>query len=307
MSNPNYNRETSEILAKTARELSIPPLDSNGNYTECPFTMPSIDEIKEIMRLVRKLLFPTFFSESNHTDALLPYKIGVDVNRLFVLLQKQIAATLNITEKDISCSNIDVKSTAFATKIIDRLPDIRRQLYTDVKAIFRNDPAVANEAEVIYCYPSITAMTYYRLAHLLHQNKIEMLPRIIAEISHSETGIDIHPGATIGEYFGIDHGTGVVIGETCIIGNNVTVYQGVTLGAKNFTYDAGGKPMNLPRHPIIEDNVTIYANATVLGRITIGHDSVIGGNVWVTENVAPGSRVIQGRSCNLTFTKGSGI
>jgi serine O-acetyltransferase len=150
-------------------------------------------------------------------------------------------------------------------------------------------------------------MIHYRIAHKLHDLLVPVIPRIITELAHSETGIDIHPGAQIGEYFAIDHGTGVVIGETCIIGSHVTLYQGVTLGSKNFKYDAQGNILNIPRHPIIEDNVTIYSNASILGRITIGHDSVIGGNIWVTHNVAPHSRVQQSKAVETHFEGGLGI
>ena len=136
-------------------------------------------------------------------------------------------------------------------------------------------------------------MVHYRLAHEMVKLNVPLLPRILTELAHSLTGIDINPGATIGDYFAIDHGTGVVIGETCVIGNHVTLYQGVTLGAKNFTLDPDGRPVNLPRHPILEDNVTVYANSTILGRVTIGHDTIIGGNIWLTESVPPHSRVVQ--------------
>ena len=134
-----------------------------------------------------------------------------------------------------------------------------------------------------------------------------VLPRIITEMAHSKTGIDIHPGAQIGEYFSIDHGTGVVIGETCIIGNHVTLYQGVTLGAKKFTYNENGTPVNTPRHPIIEDNVTIYSNSSILGRITIGHDTIVGGNIWLTESVRPYSKIVQQKAVSETFVDGAGI
>jgi serine O-acetyltransferase len=150
-------------------------------------------------------------------------------------------------------------------------------------------------------------MTHYRIAHTLRKMEIPILPRIITEQAHSKTGIDIHPGATIGEYFAIDHGTGVVIGETCIIGNHVTLYQGVTLGAKSFKYDENGNMLNVPRHPIIEDYVTIYSNASILGRITIGHHSVVGGNIWVVNDVKPYSRIQQSKAVDLAFQGGLGI
>lgn len=194
-----------------------------------------------------------------------------------------------------------------ASRFIELLPEIKRMLYTDVQAMYDNDPAVDNYAEVILCYPVVQAMVNYRVAHGLLSLGIPVIPRILTELAHSATGIDIHPGAKIGEYFAIDHGTGVVIGETCVIGNHVTLYQGVTLGAKNFTLDGNGHPINVPRHPIIEDNVTIYSNSSILGRITVGHDSVIGGNIWLTYSVPPGSRILQRRAMVQTFTEGLGI
>ena len=194
-----------------------------------------------------------------------------------------------------------------ALQFIDELPEIKRLIYTDVEAMFQNDPAATNYGEVIYCYPVVNTMTHYRIAHRLHEMKVPVIPRIITEQAHSKTGIDIHPGAQIGEYFAIDHGTGVVIGETCIIGNHVTLYQGVTLGAKSFKYDEQGNMLNVPRHPIIEDNVTIYSNASVLGRITIGHDSTIGGNIWLTHDIPPYSRILQSKAVDVSYQDGLGI
>ncbi|MBD5176961.1 MAG: serine acetyltransferase, partial [Bacteroidales bacterium] len=181
----------------------------------------------------------------------------------------------------------------YALDFINQVPEIKRLLFTDVQAIYDNDPSVDNYGEIILCYPVVKAMVHYRVAHALLGLGIPVLPRILTELAHAHTGIDIHPGASIGEYFAIDHGTGIVIGETCIIGNHVTLYQGVTLGAKNFTLDSKGHPVNIPRHPIIEDNVTIYSNSTVLGRITIGHDTIIGGNIWLTHDVEPHSKILQ--------------
>ena len=199
------------------------------------------------------------------------------------------------------------KAETLTLEFIDELPELKRLLYTDVEAMFDNDPAAETYGEVIFCYPVVNAMTHYRIAHALHVKNIPVIPRIITEQAHSKTGIDIHPGATIGEYFAIDHGTGVVIGETCIIGHHVTLYQGVTLGAKSFKYDEQGNVLNVPRHPIIEDHVTVYSNASILGRITIGHDSVIGGNIWVTHDVPPHSRIQQSRAVDVSFNGGLGI
>ena len=194
-----------------------------------------------------------------------------------------------------------------ALEFIDSLPEIKRLLYTDIQAMFDNDPAAKTYGEVIFCYPVVNTMVHYRVAHRLHKMGVPVIPRIITEQAHSKTGIDIHPGAQIGEYFSIDHGTGVVIGETTIIGNHVTLYQGVTLGAKSFKYDEEGNMLNVPRHPIIEDHVTVYSNASILGRITIGHDSVIGGNIWLTHSVPPYSKILQSKAIDAGFQDGAGI
>ena len=199
-----------------------------------------------------------------------------------------------------------VTSPETAEAFTGRIPQIRHLLCSDVKALSHNDPAVKSEKEIIYCYPAVTAMLYYRTAHELLRLGVPILPRMLTEHAHSATGIDIHPGAVIGERFAIDHGTGVVIGETAVIGNNVTIYQGVTLGAKSFRYDDKGLPLNLPRHPVIEDDVTIYSNASILGRVTIGRGSVVGGNVWLTHSIPPGSRILQGRTQD-SFADGAGI
>ena len=232
------------------------------------------------------------------------------MEELMVLLTKQIAHGLQFCE---DCEEMRTKEQVYreaarlAAEFIDTLPEIKRLLYTDVEAMFDADPAATNYGEVIFCYPVMNTMTHYRMAHRLHELKVPVIPRIITELAHSKTGIDIHPGAQIGEYFSIDHGTGVVIGETTIIGNHVTLYQGVTLGAKSFKYDEQGNMLNIPRHPIIEDNVTIYSNASILGRITIGHHSVIGGNIWLTHSVPPYSRILQSKAVDAGFQDGAGI
>jgi serine O-acetyltransferase len=188
------------------------------------------------------------------------------------------------------------------------LPEIRTLLETDVIAAYQGDPAATSPDEAIFCYPGVTAIIHHRLAHQLHALGVPLIPRIISEVAHSETGVDIHPGAQIGPSFFIDHGTGVVIGETCVIGRRVRLYQGVTLGAKSFPLDAAGHPhKGLPRHPIVEDEVVIYAGATILGRVTIGKGSSIGGNVWLTRSVPPNSRVTQAQNRSEVFEAGSGI
>ena len=173
------------------------------------------------------------------------------------------------------------------------VPSISRLIHTDVDAVLHNDPAVSDLGEVILSYPLTFAMIHYRTAHVLYKLGVPRIPRMLTELAHSRTGIDIHPAAQIGDYFCIDHGTGVVIGETAIIGSHVVLYQGVTLGAKSFEYDKEGLPLNVPRHPILEDNVTVYSNTSILGRVRIGHDTIIGGNIWLTQDIPANSLVLQ--------------
>lgn len=268
--------------------------------------MPSLPQLKEIVELAKAIFFPGFFGDSGRTEGTRQYHTGVHLERLYILLEKQISRGLHFfaAQADhVASQNASELSSAF----IDRLPEIKRLLCTDIKAVFDGDPAAKSYAEVIFCYPAILSMVHYRMAHELLTLGIPVIPRIITELAHSKTGIDIHPGAVIGEYFSIDHGTGVVIGETCIIGSHVRLYQGVTLGARSFTLDERGLPMNVPRHPILEDNVIVYSNSTILGRITIGRESIIGGNVWLTNSVPPGSRILQQRALSTGFTDGLGI
>jgi serine O-acetyltransferase len=272
--------------------------------------LPSVVQVKQIVALVKSIIFPDYFNKRQPDETIRSYYIGGHMEELYGLLVKQIAHGLQFCE---DCEEITTKEKVYqeaarlATEFIDELPEIKRLLYTDVQAMFDNDPAATNYGEVIFCYPVVNTMIHYRIAHKLHLMRVPVIPRIITEQAHSKTGIDIHPGATIGEYFAIDHGTGVVIGETSIIGNHVTLYQGVTLGAKSFKYDENGNMLNIPRHPIIEDNVTVYSNASILGRITIGHDSVIGGNIWVTHDVPPYSRIQQSKAVEGSFDGGLGI
>ncbi|MCR4773978.1 MAG: serine acetyltransferase [Prevotella sp.] len=273
--------------------------------------MPTPSEVQDIARLVKTIVFPGFFDNWQSVGSTRAYHIGVDMEQLYNKLKTQIA--LAMLYKD--CNEVggapeetcQCRAEALTDKFFEQLPEIKRLLYTDVEAIYDNDPAVTNYSEVIFSYPIVETMVHYRVAHVLWNMGVPVIPRILTEQAHSQTGIDIHPGATIGEYFAIDHGTGVVIGETCIIGKHVTLYQGVTLGAKNFTLDGNGHPINIPRHPIIEDNVTVYSNATLLGRITIGHDTIIGGNIWVTYSVPPRSKILQSKPKDATFTGGLGI
>ena len=295
-------RNVSLLSRQTELEMTMVP------QTEAP--LPSVEQVKNIVSLVKRIIFPDYFNKRQCHETIRSYNIGVHMEELLQTLTKQIAHGLQFGEKGSSLTSrqqIYDEARDLALQLIETLPEIKRLLYTDVQAMFDNDPAAVNYGEIIFSYPVSNAMTHYRIAHRLYELQVPVIPRIITELAHSETGIDIHPGARIGEYFAIDHGTGVVIGETCIIGSHVTLYQGVTLGSKSFKKDADGNMLNIPRHPIIEDYVTIYSNASILGRITIGHHSVIGGNIWVTHNVAPNSRVQQSKAVETHFEGGLGI
>ena len=267
--------------------------------------LPSLPELAEAMELCRSILFPGFYGKSNVTSGNLIYHVGVALEKLYGILHRQIQAGLCFATGwgEVEAygatyasaqSTRGQKAAELADAFVQKLPVLRETLATDVEAAYLGDPAAESYGEVIACYPVIKALTNYRVAHELLQLGVPLVPRIITEMAHSETGIDIHPAATIGHHFTIDHGTGVVIGATCVIGNHVKLYQGVTLGAKSFPVDQDGNPIKgIPRHPILEDNVIVYANSTILGRIRIGHDAVIGGNIWVTHDVAPGKRILQ--------------
>lgn len=257
--------------------------------------LPSSKRLEEIINLSRSILFPGYFGKSQVNIDTIQYQIGVNVEKLHRLLSEQILAGLCFScseTKNIHCNECKAEAERITTQLIAKFPELRRILGTDVTAAFNGDPAAKSTAEIISCYPVIKTLTNYRIAHELFVMGVPLIPRMMMEMAHSETGIDIHPGATIGSYFTIDHGTGVVIGETCVIGNNVKLYQGVTLGAKSFPLDEEGNPIKgIPRHPIIEDNVVIYANATVLGRITIGDHCVVGANTWVLQDMKPGEAI----------------
>lgn len=287
------------LAVQSEEERRMTPCCGTGSF-------PSVPALKEMVELVKGVVFPNFLERRRTSSQMRVYYIGEGLERIFTILSKEILHALCF-ERELTEGETRMQAKRLAIGFIDRLPEIKRMLYKDVEAMYNNDPAVDNFGEVILCYPVVQAMVHYRVAHALLGLGIPVIPRILTELAHSATGIDINPGAQIGEYFAIDHGTGVVIGETCIIGNHVTLYQGVTLGAKNFTLDSHGHPVNTPRHPIIEDNVTIYSNSTILGRITVGAGSVIGGNVWLTYSVPPGSRILQRKAVASTFIDGAGI
>lgn len=262
---------------------------------------PSVESLKEIITIIKKVVFPDFFDERYKFHSFREHYIGTNIDRLYTQLKTEIGKAL-LFNCESDTQDFEDQTSKLAVDFISCIPEIKRLLFTDVEAMFINDPAADDFAEIILSYPAIHAMVHYRTAHALLKLGIPVIPRIITELAHSDTGIDINPGAEIGEYFAIDHGTGVVIGETSIVGNHVTLYQGVTLGAKNFSYDSNGHPVNIPRHPIIEDNVTIYSNSSILGRITVGRGSIIGGNVWLTQSVPPGSKIIQRQAVDSAYT-----
>lgn len=258
--------------------------------------MPSLESLKEIMSRLKAALFPGFFGVSLVHPESMRYHLAANLDSVYRLLAEQIRRggcfACAAFAQDCDCCGETAHERALA--LVKKLPEIRRLLASDARAAYEGDPAANSPGEAIFCYPSLVAMTHHRIAHALYQLGVPIIPRIIAEMAHSKTGIDIHPGARIGEEFFIDHGTGVVIGETCIIGKGCRLYQGVTLGALSFPKeDSGILVKGIARHPILEDRVIVYAGATILGRIRIGEGAVIGGNVWVTHDVEPGARMMQ--------------
>ncbi|PID78241.1 MAG: serine acetyltransferase [Deltaproteobacteria bacterium] len=257
--------------------------------------IPSRTEIVKILHSLVRILFPGYFSKEKLDPFSLKYKIGLSVSQLFQKISKEIINSFRheYFKDEKSYDNSINKGYEAAISLFEKIPYIRTLLGTDVRATFDGDPAAKNYEEIIFSYPGIFAITVYRIAHELYKMEIPLIPRIMTEYAHSITGIDIHPGASIGERFAIDHGTGVVIGETTIIGKNVRIYQGVTLGAMSLPKNAGQRYKGKKRHPTIEDDVIIYSGTTVLGGDTIiGKRAVIGGNVWLTESVPPGTMVL---------------
>jgi serine O-acetyltransferase len=308
MAPKNFEDKISQTIEKLSTPESYEMVCHQHRIGE---PLPSIINLEKVISLVREILFPGYFGNTSLRSNTTQHYMGVYVDELYEILSKEILAGMCFECLDENTNRVEKhqgEAKQNALSFIEYLPEIRRKLVTDVEAIFLNDPAAKNIGEVIFAYPAVRAITNYRVAHKLIQLNVPLIPRFIAEMAHSETGIDIHPKAQIGESFTIDHGTGVVIGSTCILGKDVKIYQGVTLGAKSFPLDDKGNPIKgIPRHPIIEDGVVIYAGATLLGRITIGKESVIGGNVWVTSNLPPKSIVTQSRPKESHFTDGAGI
>ncbi len=257
--------------------------------------IPSEGFVTGIIDLFRELLFPGYFSREKLDPVNMRYSLGQTVSKLFDRLSEQITHNVrhDCLRYNLSCSSCESQGQKIALEVMDAIPEMRQTLASDVRAAYEGDPAAKSHDEIIFSYPGLYAISVYRVAHKLFELGVPMLPRIMSEHAHSITGIDIHPGATIGDRFVIDHGTGVVIGETSQIGHNVRIYQGVTLGALSLPKDAGEKLRGKKRHPTIEDDVIIYSGATVLGGDTvIGARSVVGGSVWLTESIPPDTTVM---------------
>jgi serine O-acetyltransferase len=304
-----YKKRIQETITELSKSNSYNTVYHVPNHA---VHMPSTDDLIKIVDISREILFPGYFGNDILEEDTIKYYTGVNIDNLNRLLVEQIKRGLcfdcSTSTPNKSCIECVGNAEDLASQFIEKLPKVRHLLSTDIKAAYDGDPAAKSYGEIIFCYPVIKALINYRIAHELVCLNVPLIPRIISELAHSETGIDINPEAQIGEYFTIDHGTGVVIGATCIIGKHVQLYQGVTLGAKSFPLDNDGNPIKgIPRHPIVEDNVVIYANATILGRITVGADSVIGGNVWITQDVAPGSKIMQTKARSFQLIDGAGI
>lgn len=260
-----------------------------------PVAIPSHRAIIDVIKQTRRILFPGYFTTARLHASNLEYYIGNETTELYDKLTEQITMAIrhDCRRHGQPCTNCETRANQIAYQLIGRLPDVAAILAQDIRATLEGDPAGKGPDDVIFSYPGLLAITVYRVAHVLYNLQVPIIPRIMTEWAHGETGIDINPGATIGSGLFIDHGTGVVIGETTVIGKNVRLYQGVTLGALSLPRDAGEKMKNKKRHPTIEDDVIIYSNTTILGGDTvIGAGSVIGGNIWLTESVASGTKVL---------------
>ena len=281
---------------RTSRE-STHNIRHHGRVRE----LPSRDVLRQVVDGVSAALFPTHYGRPDLNDESIDYYVADTLNVALDRLSGQVRRALRFTADYEQADDVALleRARAITRQFAASLPDVRALLVSDVQAALAGDPAATSVAEIMLCYPGTIAILYHRIAHCLQRLGVPFLARLTADIGHSLTGIDIHPGARIGASFFIDHGTGVVIGETAILGERVRLYQAVTLGAKRFPVDASGALVKgTPRHPIVEDDVVIYAGATILGRITVGTGSTIGGNVWLTHSVPAGSNVSQAQMRN---------
>ena len=291
-----HSKVLNETVEKLSDECSYKQLFHAYRDEEA---LPSGEVLEEIIDLCRAILFPGYYGNARISTQTIRFHTGVNIEKLHELLSRQIYAGLCLA--DTSCTScaeelIFSQAEKLSEAFISTLPEMRCLLATDAEAAYNGDPAAQNINEVIFCYPGFRAIGNYRIAHQLYKLGVPFIPRMITEMAHSETGIDIHPGAQIGHYFSIDHGTGTVIGETSVIGNNVRIFQGVSLAGEKLPPDENGNAIRgVPRHPILEDNVTAYSNATLLGKIRVGKGATICGNVWITGDVPPGAVITQNK------------
>lgn len=278
--------ESVSLITGTVKELENINIEKCLNRCSDKTLVPDRKEVVKVIKDLQSLLFPTYFSHSEGSENVLS-QTELLLN-IYSRLKEQIKGACAFNGTNAECS-----PEALCDAFIKRLPDVKKLLITDIEAIYEGDPAAKCREEVLICYPGFHAISVYRLAHELYELKVPLIPRIMTEYAHEKTGVDIHAGAKIGEYFCIDHGTGIVVGETTVIGNRVKIYQGVTLGAKSFELDENGNPVkDIKRHPDIGNNVIIYANATILGGDTkIGDNCVIGGNTWLTHSVEANTKI----------------
>ena len=296
-----------EALLRSCRETKT--LNNIGRTA-----LPSGDVIRLIIRHLEELLYPGYVGRQDLNWETLSFYLGNKLDEVCGELSTQVFLSIRhsckIAQPESDCAHCRTKASRLSAEFLTKLPEIRAMLALDLQAAYDGDPAAKSLDEIIFSYPGMMAVTVYRLSHEFFEMQVPLLPRIMSEIAHTETGIDIHPGAKIGKAFFIDHGTGVVIGETCVIGDNVKIYQGTTLGALSFPKDERGRIIRgHKRHPTIEDDVTIYSGATILGGDTVvGKGSVVGGNVWLTHSVPPGTRVVmEAKGQKITNAKGEPI
>ena len=304
----NGNHWGMEELVAQLRDLRLSSLENRQRRAHPP-KLPSSNILSHIVENLGAALFPNRLGLPDLNDEGIDYFVGHTLDSVLRQLNQQIGLELQfLAEQQGRIEDTHDRAARITRQFAAELPKIRTLIDSDIQAAYEGDPAATSPDEVLVCYPGITAVIHYRLAHRLFLLGAPLVARVITEAAHSATGIDIHPGAQIADSFFIDHGTGVVIGETAVIGRRVRLYQAVTLGAKRFAKDANGMLVKgNARHPIVEDDVVIYAGATILGRITIGRGSTIGGNVWLTHSVPPGSHISQAQVRSELFSDGAGI